>query len=307
MADGLLQNLGATSTNEPTTISQKAQDVAKATGVAYEDIGKPVSNTEWRSLDTSGMNSSLGQFAQVKEGSSYVDPDKSTVKGQLTSLLSQDSPFIQQAEMSGERKAAARGMLNASMAAGASRAEAYKAALPIAQQDAQTYAEFGKGQQQAENAQTQTKTEAIVSSELSKQNADIKQTQQNIQNQFTSAMQAASEQTKVWLQDFQQQHQSFEAALDKQQNILLQNQQISAEKAQSIRQQSSAIMQNYQISVENLMTDPDFLNLGSAALQNTISQLQTLASNSINFIGASSGVDLTDFVDAYLEPITINK
>ena len=307
MAEGLLQNLGATSVDEPTTISEKAQDVAKATGVAYEDIGKPVSNTEWRSLDTGAMQGNLGQFAQVKEGASYVDPDKSTVKGQLTSLLSQESPYIKQAELSGERQAASRGMLNTSMAAGASRAEAYKAALPIAQQDAQTYAQAQNLQQQAENAQTQTKTEAIVSSELSKQNADIKQTQQNIQNQFTAQMQAASEQSKVWLQDFQQQHQAFEAQLEKQHQQLLQNQQISAEKASSIRQQASAIMQNYQISVENLMTDPDFLNLGSEALQNTISQLQTLASNSINFIGASSGVDLTDFVDAYLEPITITK
>jgi hypothetical protein len=209
--------------------------------------------------------------------------------------------------MAGERQAATRGMLNTSMAAGASRAEAYKAALPIAQQDAETYARAQGMEQQAKNAQTQTQTEAIVSSEMAKQNADIKQTQQNLQNIFSAQMQGASEQNKVWLQDLQQQHQSFEASLEKQHQMVLQNQQISAEKAQSIRQQSSAIMQNYQISVENLMTDPDFLNLGSAALQNTIVQLQALASNSINFIGASSGVDLTGFVDAYLEPISVYK
>lgn len=302
MADGLLQNLGGTAEGNPQTISQKAQDVAKATGVAYQDVGKVPEPTQWASLDTQRMNTNI---PQVSQGLDYVDADKSTVKGQLSSLLSQDSPYVKQAEIAGERQAASRGMLNTSMAAGASRAEAYKAALPIAQQDAETYARAQGMEQQAKNAQTQTQTEAVVSSELAKQNADIKQTQQNIQNIFTAQMQGASEQSKVWLQDFQQQHASFEANLEKQHQMIIQNQQISAEKAQSIRQQSSAIMQNYQISVENLMTDPDFLNLGSAALQNTIAQLQTLASNSINFIGASSGVDLTGFVDAYLEPIAI--
>jgi hypothetical protein len=234
-----------------------------------------------------------------------VDTDKSTVAGQLGSLLSKDSPYIQQAALAGERQAASRGMLNSSMSAGASQAEAIKAALPIAQQDAQTYAQAQSLKQQADNAQTQTQTEAIVSSELAKQNAEIKQTQQNIQNIFTAQLQSASDESKVWLTYLQQQHQSFEAQLDKEHQAMLQNQQISADKSQMIRQQASAIMQNYQISVENLMTDPDFLNLGPEAIQNTVAQLQTLASNSINFLGASSGVDLTGFVDAYLEPITV--
>jgi hypothetical protein len=284
------------------TVSEAGQSAAEATGNAYKEVGKVTEPTQWTSLNTQAMNSSI---PQVSSGLNYVDQDKSTVKGQLNSLLSQDSPYIQQAELAGERQAASRGMLNSSMAAGASRAEAYKAALPIAQQDAQTYAQAQNLEQQAKNAQTQTQTEAVVSSELAIQNAAIKQTQQNIQNIFTAQMQSASDQSKVFLQDFQQQHQAFEAQLDRQHQQLLQSQQISAEKSQMIRQQSSAIMQNYQISVENLMTDPDFLNLGAEALQNTISQLQALASNSINFLGASSGVDLSEFVDTYLEPIDI--
>ncbi len=284
------------------TVSEAGQSAAEATGNAYREVGRVTEPTEWASLNTQAMNSSI---PQVSSGLNYVDQDRSTVRGQLNSLLSQDSPYIQQAELAGERQAALRGMLNSSMAAGASRAEAYKAALPIAQQDAQTYAQAQNLEQQARNAQTQTQTEAVVSSELAIQNAAIKQTQQNIQNIFTAQMQSASDQSKVFLQDFQQQHQAFEAELDRQHQQLLQSQQVSAEKSQMIRQQSSAIMQNYQISVENLMTDPDFLNLGAEALQNTIAQLQALASNSINFLGASSGVDLSEFVDTYLEPIDI--
>lgn len=307
MAEGLLQNLGATSVDNPTNISEKAQDVAKATGVAYSDIGKPETATTWGSLDTQSMNKSLQDNAKVTDGLSFVNQDKSTVQGQLKSLLSQDNPYITQARQEGERTAAKRGMLNSSMAAGASEASAIKAALPIAQQDATTYATAQSKQQDVVNAQQKTTSEAIISSELAKQNADIKQTQQNIQNQFTAQMQNASDQTKVWLQDFQQQHQDFVDNLNREQQSLLQNQQISAEKATSIRTQASNIMQNYQVSVENLMSDPDFLNLGSAALQNTIKQLQTLASNSINFIGASSGVDLSGFVDTFLEPISISK
>jgi len=68
-----------------------------------------------------------------------VDPSQ-TAAGQLSSLTSQDSPLMQQARTSALQQMNARGILNSSMAVGASDAAAYAAATPIAQQDASTNA-----------------------------------------------------------------------------------------------------------------------------------------------------------------------
>ena len=292
-----------------TSISQGAQDVAEAQGVAYSDIAKTESErgtTGFQDYDANKVSSTLSNTINYKEPASYIDNAKQTVAGQLQTLLASDNPYIKQQEQKAQEYSGKRGLLNSTIAAQVGRTAAIESALPIAQQDSQTFNQFAKAKQDADyNTQT-IQTEAIVSGGLAEQNAAIKQTQQNIQNAFTSKIQGASEQSKTFLQDLQQQHATFESDLDRQHQQILQQQQVTAEKAASIRTQASSIMQNYQISVENLMTDPDFLNLGSEALQNTIVQLQTLASNSINFIGASSGVDLTSFVDAYLEPISIS-
>lgn len=310
MATGILNNPGAVTPTDPNKIATTAQDVAKAQGVAYEEVAKPTTAATTNSslfptYDANRATQDVGSLAQVKQPTSYFDQAKSTVAGQLTALLGSDSPYIKQQENKAKEQSASRGMLNSTLASQAGREAAIGAALPIAQQDASEYNKFALQTQSTQNQQATIQTEAIVSSELAKQNAAIAQSKQNIQNEFTAKLQGASEQSKVWLQDFQNQYDSGVKELDRQHNLLLQREQVSAEKANSIRNSSSQIMQNYQISVENLLTDPDFLNLGPAALQNSISQLQTLASNSINFIGASSGIDMSAFVDAYLEPITI--
>lgn len=70
-----------------------------------------------------------------------------TVQGQLTGLLSRSNPLLQQAEASAQRQANKRGLLNSTLAAGAGRAAHYTAALPIAQQDSETYARAAEKEQ----------------------------------------------------------------------------------------------------------------------------------------------------------------
>ena len=307
MATGLLNNPGAVTETDPTQINLTAQDISKAQGVAYEGISQGALNTTGTlaDYDSSRVASDVNTLATPKPAASYIDQAKSTVAGQLTSLLSADSPYIKQAETKAKEQAASRGLLNTTLAAQAGRKAAIESALPIAQTDAETYRQFGLQQQTAENQMATIQGEAIVSGELNKQKAAIAQTAQNIQNAFQSRLQGATEQSKTWLQDLQQVHTTNLQALEHQQNLALQQQNITAEKASAIRTQSSQIMQNYQISVENLMTDPDFLNLGSAAINNAVNQMQTLARNSIKFLGASSGIDMSDFVDTYLTDISV--
>lgn len=67
-----------------------------------------------------------------------VTPDQLT-SNQLTGLLNQNSPYIQQARQQAINQANARGAMNSSIAAGNAQGAAIQAALPIAQQDANTY------------------------------------------------------------------------------------------------------------------------------------------------------------------------
>lgn len=67
---------------------------------------------------------------------SEVNQPTDTVAGQLNTLLSSGSPYIERARYSAAETANSRGLLNSSMAAGAGEAAAIDAALPIASQDA---------------------------------------------------------------------------------------------------------------------------------------------------------------------------
>lgn len=306
----LSENPGATTVEDPSTIRQEARDVAKATGVAYEDIATAATNEtlgDSTRYDAEAAREGIGIVkSDVPTGLSSVDT-KSTVQGQLSSLLSQDSAYMQEARRSGQEQAAARGMLNTSMAAGASQREALKAALPIAQQDAQTFAQAQAMEQKAKTDLTTMQGEAIVSAELVSQQENIKRTNQNIQNQFTALMQGANEQSKVWLQDMMQVHDAGMQNMQIAANQALQNQQISAEKAANVRALAAQTMQNYQISVENMMTDPDFLNLGGKAVNNAVNQLQILATNTIGFIGATAGMEaeMDALLDTYFSDLDV--
>jgi hypothetical protein len=77
-----------------------------------------------------------------------VSPNE-TVRSQLQQIIADDSPLMQQARARAMQTSNARGLLNSSMAATAGESALYDAAMPIATQDAATYArsgEFNAGQ-----------------------------------------------------------------------------------------------------------------------------------------------------------------
>ncbi len=72
-----------------------------------------------------------------------VDFGNETVQGQLKGLMDSESPFIQQAQTQAKQESNARGLINSSMAVTAGQDAAYRAALPVANADAQTYKSAG--------------------------------------------------------------------------------------------------------------------------------------------------------------------
>ena len=166
-------------------------------------------------LQDNRYQDTAGESGTGWQTSPYVDPLTSqvtsdqTVSGQLDSLLSQDSPLMQRAKYQGIATANSRGLLNSSLAAGAAQAAMIDAALPIAQQDAQTYYEQSRANQNVTNdfkasnlnylqgaeqsaldrAFDQTQTEYQTNAELAKSMAETRLTQSSgLYAQFIQGM-----------------------------------------------------------------------------------------------------------------------
>jgi hypothetical protein len=77
--------------------------------------------------------------------------DNQLVSKQLKGLVDENSPLMQQAAAGAQRAAARRGLLNSTMAATAGQSAALGVALPIAQQDAETYRQQALTNQSAQN------------------------------------------------------------------------------------------------------------------------------------------------------------
>lgn len=81
---------------------------------------------------------------QLQDPTRWDVAPNETVRSQLQQIIADDSPLMQQARARAMQQANSRGLLNTSMAATAGQAALYDAAMPIATQDASTYARAGE-------------------------------------------------------------------------------------------------------------------------------------------------------------------
>ena len=96
-----------------------------------------------------------------------------TVEGRLSGLLASESPYLTAAKTRAKQEANARGLLNSTMAATAGEKAAIETALPIAQQDAQSLANYRQNialqKNQGEIQKVLYETQGDISSRLSTQ------------------------------------------------------------------------------------------------------------------------------------------
>ena len=83
------------------------------------------------------------------------------VSNQMATLLDQESPYIKTNIAKAKEEANKLGLLSSSMAVGAGRRAAIESALPIAQQDAKTYAASILSAQEAGQKQEQSLLEEV--------------------------------------------------------------------------------------------------------------------------------------------------
>jgi hypothetical protein len=104
----------------------------------------------------SGYTAQTGTASQINPNtvgqaglSTWGMDNNQLVESRLNNMLSQGSDYLTLAQTGAKQQAAKSGLLNSSMAAGAGQVAAIQSALPIAQQDATTYAnraQFNAGQ-----------------------------------------------------------------------------------------------------------------------------------------------------------------
>lgn len=85
-----------------------------------------------------------------------------TSAGRLDKMLKSDSPLMKRAETKGKQYANSRGLLNSSMAAGASQGAMIDAAAPIAQQDSNNLMQSALSKQQFGQEQDIIDTKAFA-------------------------------------------------------------------------------------------------------------------------------------------------
>lgn len=189
----------------------------------YDPSTAPKVASPSESLMPTKADVTQAQVQTYKPGDVEMDSN-ATVAGQMEGLLSKSNPYIDQARTKAAETANERGLLNSSLAAGAGERAAREAALPIAQQDAQTYSNAALANQQAA---TETELSNVAA-----------------QNRITEAETALSAEKNLAQQQASLQEQLMAAETASQKGIMALDANIKA--------QLGAIQQDYAVELENL-------------------------------------------------------
>lgn len=289
-------------------ISVTVPDVSGETAIAdtkgaYDDAVSGILDRPTTSYDVGYKPPVVPDSLKPNDGASYVTPE-STVAGQLTTLLSKDSDYIKQAEAKARIGANQLGLASSSMAEGAARGAAIDRALPIAQQDAQTYQKAQAQQQSGDINQAQSAIEGLVSGALNDQKYELIDRSQALAATFEASIKAADAEAGVALQELKSQWDFAITDSIKRLDYYLQKdlneQAIDDNKAENVRAQSADIIKNSQISIENLLKDPEILQLGAETYGTLINNMTNMTTRSIQFIYSAAGLDMDGSMEVLL-------
>jgi hypothetical protein len=284
---------------DPTPKLEQGQErLDQVTEGALEDLqNAPIKDTPlYERVDAGELLGGSG----IREGSSYITPE-GTVAGQLEKLLASDSEYMKTAERRAKEQAASLGLAGSSMAVGAAHRAAIESGLPIAQQDAKTFASAQLEEQKAYNDISKKKAESDLSGAAREHMYDIdiakaeaqatfQQIMDNAKMQGNMAMETTMLQIKgQWEAETQAALKNHEAKL----TMMMEQQKISANERQYASQQASQIMAAAYGTISELMGNADFM-AGYAdspdKLTDVFNNFISLAQNQVEFIGATAGL-----------------
>ena len=189
-----------------------------------------------------------------------VNQPTETVQGQVDSILAKDSPLMQRARTLATQQMAQRGLVNSSMSQGAGVAAMIDRALPMAQQDANTYSSVSSENMAARNRAAEANAGLINQFSLQKGAQEF----QAGQSQLDRAQQTN-------LQSNQQQFQAGQASLDRAQQT---NLQASQQEFQASQQQ---LQNDFNMRVQQLQeSGQDFRQARDIASREAMQRLSEM-------------------------------
>lgn len=211
---------------------------------------------------------------QTQASTTYQVPEtydpgiQGTVAGQMTGILAKESPYMQSARESGKRYAHSRGLLNSSIAAGAAEESAIKSALPIAQQDAATFANAGLSKQDYNQKAGLVDIQAGASSQLSKQEATQKMNQLKFSEAATTTRHTA----------------------ELEMNQMLQQMNLSSDEIRAIGSSVTLLGQSFSDQIAAIQADP---SMSSSSKSTIINQLTNQYKANVESVARIYNVPIT--------------
>lgn len=198
-------------------------------------------------------------------GTTEWKPDAdATVAGQVNKLVTQGSPLIDQAQTAAKQQANKRGMLNSTMAITAGQDAAYRAALPIAQQDAQTFANAGQFNAGAKN-------NSMLQTAQLQQQANL--TNAAATNDAAAQQRAAGITSGQMAQQYEQQRKMLTAQTDEQLRLL--DAQNGTKLSDAYRQTSQNTYDAYITDVQRIQESDMEADVKAAQIENLKGLYQT--------------------------------
>lgn len=260
---------------------------------------------------TAAQGSAVGYTGAGANLNNWDVNGNQTVAGQVKGIIDSNSPLMQQAVQKANEASNGKGLLNSSMAVTSGQSALYGAAMPIAQQDAQTYAnaahanadaanqnsQFNANATNASNAFNATQTNAMTSqntaatndmtktvmadslqAQVANQSTGLQQSAQAYDAAVKGAMQGADNATKVALANLDSSTRTQLMQMQSQYNVQMQTSNSMASTYQSLVSNITAIMQDQ--------------NLDAGAKQSAISNLTSMYNNALQMQSSISGLNL---------------
>ncbi len=251
--------LGGTSATPASQQATGQLPVASTPAAANNPAGQIAGSLSTAPM-TAGAEGAPGSVSQYTAEQNALAPNQ-TVAGNLQTILSQSSPLMTQARTQGLEQANARGLANSSIGIESAQQAVTAAALPIAQQDAQTALSVAQTNQAAANQELANNASA--------------------QNQY--GLQQMAGQQSLDLATIQNNAQVQLANINNQNKLLLQADSSAGNFYNSIAQGISGILEQPNIST----TD-----------KQTLVQYQTgLLQTGLAIIGGISNIDLSGMLN----------
>lgn len=271
---------------------------------AYEGVSGALADVD-TTLDSDYVEKDYSDLA-AKEGKEYVTPE-STVAYQLDQIMSKDSALMQRAASIGKGMAGALGLQSSTAGIGMVAGQLYDRGIEIASRDADTYAKAQQLQQQADINQSQTTLEGRVSSSLQEQAAELDIQKSRVQAEMDSIMKIADAESNARLQEWSQKYDNFSkmGQIQAQGKIdeALQQQRISWSEAEQGKSSMMGIVQNTNVAIENILMNPDLLQLGPEAISNALNNVVSAGQASMQYAGELYNVP-TNEIDTYVDMLT---